>query len=264
MAGLAGASLDLDDAVGDLGHLELEQALDEPGMAPRDDDLGPFARLADLDDVGLEASAVVVALIRDLFGLGQQGLDFAQVEEGVAIVALLDDPGDDVALTPGVLLVLAIAFGFPDALEDHLARRWSRDTAEVLRSVVPFPRYVSFFVQLLAVDADLPGVRVDGHDGFLSSLRKALVGSHKRVGKRVEQRVDGNALLHGDLLERLQEVEIRRAHRVSAISLWALSSSSAAGDAFVAARRALRAVGEAVLANAAFQSKTVWALSMSP
>ena len=29
VAGLAGAGLDLDDAVGDLGHLELEQPLDE-------------------------------------------------------------------------------------------------------------------------------------------------------------------------------------------------------------------------------------------
>ena len=103
------ASLDLDDAVGDLGHLELEQALDETGVTPRDDDLGPFARLANLDDIGLQASPVVVALIGDLFGLGQQGLDFAQVEEGVAVVALLDDPGDDVAFTPRVLLVLAVA-----------------------------------------------------------------------------------------------------------------------------------------------------------
>jgi len=69
---------------------------------------------------------------------------------------------------------------------------------------------------------------------------------------------------HGDLLERLQEVEVRRAHRVSAISLRALSRFPAADDALASRRRSLRAVGEGVRANAALQSKIVWALSISP
>ena len=59
MARLTGTSLDLDDPIGDLGHLELEEALDEPGMAARDDDLRTLAGLADLDDVCLESSTVV-------------------------------------------------------------------------------------------------------------------------------------------------------------------------------------------------------------
>jgi hypothetical protein len=51
---------------------------------------------------------------------------------------------------------------------------------------------------------------------------------------------------------------------VSAISLRALSRFPAADDALASRRRSLRAVGEGVRANAALQSKIVWALSISP
>ena len=209
VAGLARAGLDLDDAVGDLGHLELEEPLDEARVAARDDDLRTLGRLSDLDDVGLEPGAVVVALVGDLLGLGQQRLDLAEVEQRVAVVALLDDPGHDVALATGVLLVLAVALGLTDALQDHLARRLGGDAAEVVGSVVPLAGDVALFVQLLAVHADLAGVRVDRHDGLLGGLREALVGGDEGVGERVEQRVDRDPLLRRDLLERLQEVEIR-------------------------------------------------------
>jgi hypothetical protein len=56
VAGLASAGLDLDDAIGDLGNLELEQALDEAGVGTADDDLRALGGLADLDDVRLEAA----------------------------------------------------------------------------------------------------------------------------------------------------------------------------------------------------------------
>src|SRR5271166_5619749 len=106
-------------------------------MAPRNDDLRSLRRLADLDDVGLESRAVVVPLVWDLLGLGKQCLDLAEIEKRVAIVALLDDPGHDVALATCVLLVLPVALGFADALEDHLARGLGRDPPEVLGGVVP-------------------------------------------------------------------------------------------------------------------------------
>jgi hypothetical protein len=60
--GLAGAGLDLDDAVGDLGHLELEQTLDEARVGAADDDLRALGGLAHLDDVGLDALARLGAL----------------------------------------------------------------------------------------------------------------------------------------------------------------------------------------------------------
>ena len=108
-------------------------------MGAADDDLGALGRLAHLDDVGLEPGAVLVALVGDLLGLGQQGLDLAEVEQGVAVVALLDDAGDDVALAAGVLLVLEVALGLADALEDDLLGRLGGDAAEVLRACRPTP-----------------------------------------------------------------------------------------------------------------------------
>jgi hypothetical protein len=39
VAGLAGDAADLDEAVGDLRHLELEERLDQLGIAPRQDHL---------------------------------------------------------------------------------------------------------------------------------------------------------------------------------------------------------------------------------
>ena len=80
---------------------------------------------------------MLVALVGHLLGLGQQGLDLAEVEQRVAVVALLDDAGDDVALAAGVLLVLQVALGLADALEDDLLGRLGGDAAEVVGRVVP-------------------------------------------------------------------------------------------------------------------------------
>ena len=98
VAGLARRRLDLHHAGGDLGHLELEEPLDQPGVGAADHDLGTLGGLADLDDVRLEACAVLVALVGDLLRLGQQRLHLAEVEQCVPVVGLLDDPGDDVTL----------------------------------------------------------------------------------------------------------------------------------------------------------------------
>ncbi len=164
MAGFAGGRLDLDRSGGDLGDLELEEPLDETRMAPADHDLGALGGLADLDDVGLEPGAVLVALVGDLLGLGKEGLDLAEVEQGVPVVGLLHDAGHDVPLPPRVLLVLEVAFDLADALEDHLLGGLGRDAPEVVGGVVPLADDVALFVELLAVDADLPRFGVDGHD----------------------------------------------------------------------------------------------------
>ena len=95
---------------------------------------GPFGRAPHLDDVRLEAGAGLGPLVGHLLGLGQQGLDLAQVEQGVAAVALLDDAGDDVALAVGVLLELALALGLADPLVHHLAEGLGGDAAEVARA----------------------------------------------------------------------------------------------------------------------------------
>ena len=80
---------------------------------------------------------MVVALVLHLLGLRQQRLDLAEVEQRVALVGLLDDAGDDVALAARVLLVLHLALGLADALQDHLLGGLRGDAAEVVGRVVP-------------------------------------------------------------------------------------------------------------------------------
>jgi hypothetical protein len=65
-ARLPGHTGDLDQLVGDLRHLQLEELLDQLGVAPRDDDARPLGVGRDVRDHGLHTHAVVVALVVDL------------------------------------------------------------------------------------------------------------------------------------------------------------------------------------------------------
>ena len=185
--GSRAAALSLDNAAGDLGHFELEQALDQARVGAGHHDLRALGGLADFDDVGLETRAVLVALVGHLLGLGHQRFDFAQVKQGVAVVALLDDAGDDVALAAGVLLVLHVALGLANALQHDLLRGLRGDTAEVLGRVVPLADDVAVLVEFLAVHLDLAGVGVDRDDGFFGGGVEPLVRGDQRVRERVEQ-----------------------------------------------------------------------------
>ena len=131
--GLAGDADDLDELVGDLGHLEGEQLLDQLRVLARDDDARALAVGLDLGDHGLDPHAVVVALAVDLLRAGQQGLDaFAQLDERVAVVGLLDDPGDQLADAVLELLVHHHPLGLADPLQNDLLGGLGGDPAEVV------------------------------------------------------------------------------------------------------------------------------------
>ena len=133
VAGLARDAADLDETVGDLGHLELEERLDQLGVAPREDHLRALRAGAHLGDHGLDARALLVALAVDLLGARQQRLDLAEVDEDVVAVAgLLDDAGDDLADAVDVLVVHHLALGLADPLQDDLLRGLRGDAAEVV------------------------------------------------------------------------------------------------------------------------------------
>src|SRR5262245_35592395 len=137
VAGLAGDAADVDETVGDLGHLELEQRLDQLRVAARQDDLRALRAGADLGDDGLDARALLVALTVDLLGAREQRLDLAEVDEDVVAVAgLLDDAGDDLADAVDVLVVHHAPLLLADALEDDLLRRLRGDAPEALRGHV--------------------------------------------------------------------------------------------------------------------------------
>ena len=132
VAGLARDRADHDVPALDLGHLELEQLADQLLGAARQHDLRSLRAGADLDDHGLDARAVLVALAGHLLGAGQQRLDPAEVDERVARVGLLDDARDDVADAILVLLEHHLALGLADPLQDHLLRGLRGDAAEVV------------------------------------------------------------------------------------------------------------------------------------
>src|SRR6476619_3702314 len=134
VARLACDAADLDEPVGDLGHLELEQCLDQLRRATGEDHLRALRARAHLDDHGLDARALLVPLTVDLLGAGQERLDLAEVDEHVVAVAgLLDDARDDLALAVDVLLVHDRALRLADALLDDLLRGHRGDATEVVR-----------------------------------------------------------------------------------------------------------------------------------
>src|SRR5436190_2535730 len=134
VAGLAGDAADHDEPVRDLGHLELEERLDQLRVAAGEDHLRALRARADLGDDGLDARALLVALAVDLLGARQQRLDLAEVDEHVVTVAgLLDNAGDDLADAVDVLVVHHPALLLADPLEDHLLGRLRRDASEALR-----------------------------------------------------------------------------------------------------------------------------------
>src|SRR4029450_480439 len=111
VAGLARHVGDLDDALADLGDLDLEQAPDEVGVGARGDDPQPPGGAGDVDDVHLDAVVVLGVLARHLLGVRQLGLAPAEVDRHVTRVALLHDPGDHVADAALVLAVGEVALG---------------------------------------------------------------------------------------------------------------------------------------------------------
>src|SRR5215211_5399615 len=127
----------LDETVGDLGHLELEQRLYQLRVAAREDHLRPLHVRPHLGDDGLDPAALLVALAVHLLGARQQRLDAAEVDEDVVAVArLLDDAGHDLAEAVDVLVVLHRALGLADALQDDLLGRLRRNPSEVVRGDV--------------------------------------------------------------------------------------------------------------------------------
>ena len=143
---------------------------------------------------------MLVVLEGHLLGLRQQRLHLAEVQKRVTVVALLDDAGDYVAFPAGVLLVLEVALGFADPLEDHLLGRLCRYPAEVLRGVVPLPDDSALFVQFLAIDPYLAGIGLDGDHGLLCGTGHPLVGGDESVGESVQQDINTDAFVLGYLL----------------------------------------------------------------
>ena len=207
MSRFAGTRPDLHDAVGDLGHFELEQPFDQPRMGPADHDLGTLGRVANLDDVGLDPGVGVWALVGDLFSLRQQSLDLPEIQQRVTRVGLLDHPGDDVALTPRILLVLQLALGLANPLSDDLACGLRGDAPEIVGCDLELLAHgFAFFIEVLGEDPEVHGLGVDRDPRILVGAWYPLVGGLQRVGQCRKQCVNGNPALGGERLESFHHI----------------------------------------------------------
>ena len=228
VAGLAGDPDDLDQVVGDLGDLELEQRLDQLGAAARDDDARALALGGDVCDHGLDPHPVVVALVPDLLRARQQRLDaLAQLDQRVAVVRLLDDAVDQLADAVLVLVEHHLALGLADALQDHLLGGLRGDPPEVLGGDVAGLDLVLVGSQHLRIElgvlrfAQLARLRVDLLLLLLGRLVEQLLLQFGRqdqledaevrgIAVEVDARVLGGA---GGLLVRGEQGILERLHQ---------------------------------------------------
>ena len=226
LGAIAGLTRDvgyLDQAVGNFGNFELEQGLDQFGIAATEDDRRSLRRVGDLLDDRLDALAVVVALAVDLLGTRKQSLYAtadAELHKGVTGVGLLDDAVDELADPVLVLLEHDVALRLADALEDDLLGRLGGDPAEVVGGDVPLLDLVAVLGKLLLRDLrllgldELTGVRVEVCalvDGLDDQLRLETLG-HDQFDDAV---VTGLGVeLDAGILDRAGLLHVRREKRI--------------------------------------------------
>ena len=229
VTGLAGQRRDLDRPVGDLGHLQREQAADQVGVGAGHGDLRAALAAGDRDHAALEPHAVRVDLARDLLSGRQDGLDGvlgrAQLDHDVAVggcawplTGLLHEAGHDVALAPGVLAVGLGALRLAQALQDDLLGGARRDAAEALGGVVPLAQDGAGLVDLRREDRDLPGGAVERDPGVRLVVLGVLVGGQQRRLDRLHDQVEGDVLLPLQAAEHVH-VDLHDASSSGSVSL---------------------------------------------
>src|SRR5450759_1943350 len=201
--GFARDRLDLDDALLDLRHLELEQLLDQPRVRTGHDDLEAAQLAPYRDHVHAQPSAVAVVLTRDLFGLRQDRLDLAQVDaHGGTVTVLLDDAEQDVTLDRGEVPVFLVVLRLAQPLHDDLARCGGGDPAEVGGRVVVLADLLPVLVQLRREDVDRARLAVDRDPPARDMLLGLLVGIEQGVLERLDDDRDGDVLVSLQLPQR--------------------------------------------------------------
>src|SRR5207244_11010083 len=168
--GLAGGSADLDDALLDLGHLELEQRFHEQGIGARQDQARALGRLLDAlehdaDRIALmEVLAVVrIAVGDDRFGLAELG----EHDDDLAARDLLHRAREQLAHLVRELLPDARALALPHALDDALLRSLHGGAAERLERHLLFqyvPRLEVRVLEARLLERHLGAGVLDGLD----------------------------------------------------------------------------------------------------
>src|SRR5690606_40788512 len=129
---VAGAGLDLDQALADFRHFELEQFHHEFGRGAADEQLRAAGLAAHVVQIAADAVAGPHDVARDRLVRGDEGFGVAaEVDEDVAALDALHHAGDQLAdaVLPGVHDLLAL--GLAHALHDHLLGGLGGDAAEI-------------------------------------------------------------------------------------------------------------------------------------
>ena len=128
---IAGAGLQLHQAIGNFRHFEIKQLDDELGCGTRQDDLRAACIAVDAQQIGLDAVADAQVFLGNHLVARQQGFDLASLDDGVTALHALDGAGDDVLAATQEVGQNLLALGIADFLQDDLLGRLGTDTTEV-------------------------------------------------------------------------------------------------------------------------------------
>src|SRR5690606_15644119 len=121
LAGIAGRAHDLDQALADLRHLDLEQLLQAAAVRAAAEQLRTARLGAHVLEIGADALARTHRLARNHLLAGDEGLGVAaEIDEHVAALDTFDDAGDQFALAVTVLVDDLGALRLAHLLHDDL------------------------------------------------------------------------------------------------------------------------------------------------
>ena len=147
-------------------YFQLKEPLDKAGVRSAHDDLGTLRRLSNFHNVRLKALAMLVVLVGNLLGLGHERFYFAKIQQGVAVISLLNNARDNVTFAACVLVVLHVPLYFTDSLHDHLFGSLSGDATKIFRGVIPLAYHFAVLIELLTIDPDISVIRVNRDHSF--------------------------------------------------------------------------------------------------
>ena len=256
---------DLDDLLLDLGHLELEQRLDEQRIAPREDEPRPLGRLLQPLEHGADGVALVEMLAVVLLAVGDDRLGLAELvqhDDELAALDLLHLAGEQLAHLAAELVADPRALALAHPLDDPLLGRLHGQPAELGEGNVLLQHVAHDEVGILepgVLERDLPArvfhrlhhlAQPDDADGAVQlvhaelelDVRAELADERglDAVAQELEELRAIELLRGGQLAERGQHFR-RSRHAISYLSSFRRSAGGAQSYVSRASRTALRA-----------------------
>src|SRR5215212_4024616 len=191
-ASLAGYGPDLDEPVVDLRHFQLEEVSEQSLVTPAHRQARAAASLPDLQQIHLEALAVLVALVWYLLTRGQYGLDPSKIDQRHPPVGLLYDTGHDVTHALAVLVQQLLVVYLVQALVESLAHYLGGYAREVVRG----------YVLAVLHDPEVARILIENDPCVFVGPLTTLVSGEKRLLQHALHRCERDALVRLYLVQR--------------------------------------------------------------